>query len=61
MAREVIETSSGSGAGWFVAGILVVALIGGAVLFANGYFDGGGKSLTINVDPPKIDAPKPGQ
>lgn len=33
-----VEKSSGSGAGWFIAGALVVALIAVGLLYYNGYF-----------------------
>lgn len=46
-----VEKSGGSGAGWFIAGALIVALIIGGVLYANGYFGTGG-SVNIEMNAP---------
>lgn len=35
---RIVETRKGSGAGWFIAGALVVALIAGGFLYTQGYF-----------------------
>ncbi len=58
-------TTTGFGAGWFIAGALVVALIGGLFLYSNGYF-GQDDEISIELSLPDMDtktitAPIPGQ
>jgi len=54
-----VEKSSGNGAGWFIAGALVVALIGGGLLYYNGYFTQEDElSIELNV-PDLEEAPAP--
>lgn len=55
--RETVVVGGGGGAGWFVAGIIVVALILFGFLFYNGYFDGGGNKLSVDVNLPTPSAP----
>ncbi|WP_417686171.1 hypothetical protein [Roseibium sp.] len=56
--------TTGFGAGWFIAGALVVALIAGAVLYSQGYFTQDDEiSIELNLpnmDTKKITTPIPG-
>lgn len=47
--------STGSSAGWFIAGALVVALIAGGLFYFNGYFTED-DDLSIELSLPKLDA-----
>ncbi|POF28712.1 hypothetical protein [Roseibium marinum] len=45
-----VEKRTGGGAGWFIAGGLIVALIIGGLLYTNGYFtDDEDVSIELNV------------
>lgn len=48
-----VEKSTGSGAGWFIAGGLVVALIIGGVLYTNGFFTAD-EEVSIELKVPDI-------
>lgn len=50
--RFVAKNAMG-GAGWFIAGGLVVALVIGGVLYTNGYFDAE-KDVSIELNVPGI-------
>lgn len=48
----VTTGSSGSGAGWFIAGILLAVLVGGVYAYSNGMIGGGTEELNISVELP---------
>jgi hypothetical protein len=54
--RTVVVSSGASGAGWFIVGALVVALVGGLWLYSNGYF-GNDADINVKIDLPKIETP----
>jgi|GEM_PF-1158092 len=60
-----VEKSSGSSAGWFIAGGLVVALIAGGLLYTNGFFTQDDE-LSIELNVPNLEkvpapiVPEPG-
>ncbi|GAB4526879.1 MAG: hypothetical protein Tsb0019_28930 [Roseibium sp.] len=48
-----VEKRTAGGAGWFIAGGLVVALIIGGLLYTNGYF-GGEEDVSIEFNVPGL-------
>ncbi|MBD8890562.1 hypothetical protein [Roseibium litorale] len=52
----VTPPRGGSSAGWFIAGILVAAMIGGGVLYYNGYFHQE-KEVSIELKVPDVKLP----
>ncbi len=52
--KTVVVSSGSSGAGWFLVGALIVALVGGLWLYSEGYF--GGSDADIEITLPKVDA-----
>ena len=59
--KEVHVSGNGGGAGLgLVAGILLAAVAAILLIFFVGDFDGGNKTVDINVDAPKIDTPAGG-
>ncbi|ADZ69785.1 hypothetical protein [Polymorphum gilvum] len=55
--RGTTVLSNGTGAGWFIAGALIVALIGGALVLALDVFERG-DTLSIELEMPRVDVPK---
>ena len=57
----VVSGSNGSGAGWFIAGIAIVALLVAGFLAYNGYFTGGDTAtIELNLpDAPAVPTPAP--
>lgn len=49
-----VEKSNGGGAAWFIAGALIVAVLIGGLLYANGFF-GTGDSVSIEMNAPSTD------
>ncbi|UES58802.1 hypothetical protein GFK91_26170 [Roseibium aggregatum] len=47
------EKTNGNSAGWFMAGALVVALIAGGLLYANGFFTND-EELSIELNVPNL-------
>ena len=52
-----VTTTTRSGAGWFIAGAVVVAMIVAGVFYANGYFQDDNE-VSIELKLPDVDAPK---
>ena len=48
----IIQTGGGSGAGWFVAVLVLIAVLVGGYFFMNGNFNGG-KDINVKVELPK--------
>jgi hypothetical protein len=51
--KTVVVSSGSSGAGWFLVGALIVALVGGVWLYNEGFF--GGSDADIEITLPKVD------
>lgn len=60
--KEVHVTGNGGGGAGLgvIAGILLAAVAAILLIFFVGDFDGGNKTVDVNVQPPKIDAPGDG-
>lgn len=54
--NETVVTGGGGNAGWFLAGLLIAAVVIGGIFYANGYFGKSG-AVEIKVDPSKIEIP----
>ncbi|QPC87896.1 hypothetical protein GA830_14925 [Mesorhizobium sp. NBSH29] len=54
--NETVVVGGNGGAGWFVAGALIVAAVIGGFLYTNGYFDKSG-GVEIKPDGVKIEIP----
>ena len=55
--ETTVVTTGGSGASWFVIGILVVVVGIGAYLFLGGNAPGGGKDIDVSIELPKVGSP----
>ena len=55
--KTVVVTEGSSGAGWFLVGALIVALVGGLWLYSEGYFGGNDSDIDVKIELPKIDSP----
>lgn len=51
--RPVVVKEGSSGAGWFLVGALIVALVGGLWLYNEGFF--GGRDADVEITLPKVD------
>lgn len=56
----VVHTGGSSGAGWFIAGAIVIAAIIAGFFLYGGVFDGGGDKVNIEMQAPKVDTPAGG-
>ncbi len=57
----VVSGNGGSGAGWFLAGIIVLALVVVGFLYFNGTFSGGGgDSVELTIEAPEVPVPEGG-
>ncbi|MBB4301773.1 hypothetical protein GGD81_000790 [Rhodobium orientis] len=52
--REIIRTERSSGAGWFIAGMLVVLIVGAGALYYGGVFDKQEADINLSVEVPKL-------
>jgi hypothetical protein len=61
--KEVHVTGDGGGGAGLgmIAGILLAAVAAILLIFFIGDFDGGNKTVDVNVQPPKIDSPAGGR
>ncbi|MBN9671635.1 hypothetical protein [Roseibium aggregatum] len=46
---RVVEKTAGTGAAWFIAGILVAGAIIGGILYTNGYFTDDDVSIELKL------------
>ncbi len=56
--KEIHVTNSGGGGMTALAAIIAVVLVGLALVYFFGVFDGDKKVMDVNIDAPKIDLPK---
>ncbi|MCW2308375.1 hypothetical protein [Rhodobium gokarnense] len=52
--REVIRTERSNGPGWFIAGMLVVLIVGAGALYYGGFFDKQEADINLSVEVPDI-------
>ena len=55
MADKVTFSNSGSGSLGIIAGVLAIVLVGLGLMFFTDVFDGGNKTMDVNLDAPKIE------
>ena len=56
--REVHVTNSGGSGMTTIVAIIAVVLLGLGLIYFLGVFDGGKKTMDVNINAPKIDLPK---
>jgi hypothetical protein len=56
--KEIHVTNSGGSGMTAIVAIIAVVLLGLALIYFLGVFDGGKKTMDVNIDAPKIDLPK---
>ncbi|MCT8971333.1 hypothetical protein [Microbaculum marinisediminis] len=55
--HTTVVTEGSSGAGWFLVGALIVALVGGLWLYTEGYFGGGDADIDVKIELPTVNKP----
>ncbi|MGE0844956.1 MAG: hypothetical protein AB7L41_01720 [Flavobacteriaceae bacterium] len=53
----VYRSASGNNALWLIAGMLIAVVIGGGILYANGWLGDRDADINVNIDLPKVRIP----